>query len=151
MRRDDSLTWNQKFMLSSSRISFRVISRVEVSLCHLAEDALGSTGCGVGRCSRYLENHDWLNVCWLDLWPRKIVKETTAIEVNESPTIHRYHSPSVARVTAINSSHRAALRLTLDYAHRSLRISQRVRLFLESPRAISLAPTATRRTPCSAS
>lgn len=25
-----------------------------MSLCHFAEDALGSTGCGVGRCSRYL-------------------------------------------------------------------------------------------------
>lgn len=41
-------------MLSNSRASLRVISRVEVSLCHLADDALGSTGCGVGRCSRYL-------------------------------------------------------------------------------------------------
>jgi len=52
---DDRLIRNQKFTLSNSRVSLKMISKVEVSLCHLAEDALGSTGCGVGRCSRYLE------------------------------------------------------------------------------------------------
>lgn len=49
-------------MLSNSRASLRVISRVEVSLCHLADDALGSTGCGVGRCSRYLKSRLVLRV-----------------------------------------------------------------------------------------
>lgn len=64
-------------MPSSSRTSLRVTSKVEISLCHLADEALGSTGCGVSRCSRYLENCDWFYAL-ADLRTRKIVKEIPA-------------------------------------------------------------------------
>lgn len=87
-------------MLSNSRASLRVISRVEVSLCHLADDALGSTGCGVGRCSRYLaESRLVLRVKQI-YGLVKLSKRDALVGVKRGAPLR---FPSVTRVTPINS------------------------------------------------
>lgn len=87
-------------MLSNSRASLRVISREVVSLCHLADDALGSTGCGVGKCSRYLEESQLvLRVGQI----YGVVKLSKKARARQSQTRASLGLFSVTRVTPINS------------------------------------------------
>lgn len=81
-------------------------SRVEVSLCHFAEDALGSTGCGVGRCSRYLaESRLVLRAGQIYGLVKLSKKDALArrSQTRNSETAGELCSPSVTRVTPINS------------------------------------------------
>lgn len=84
-------------------------SRVEVSLCHLAEEALGSTGCGVGRCSRYLAESQ-LVLCVEQIYGLvKLSKKNARPRAHShrsqtvTPMVGELRSPSVTRVTPINS------------------------------------------------